>query len=242
MLGVGGAIVADSEARAEYREALLKGAFAKASSPDLAAAQFDLIETMRFSPDEGLPHLERHLARMKHSAQELGFLFDRHQARNQLHALCFTVEKPSRVRLLAARSGAIGIDVQDIGEAWLEPARSIVLPLPVDPGDWRLRHKTTDRGFYEDGQRVAQDRGAQEALFVREDGLLTEGCITTLFVERDGIMLTPPASLGLLPGVLRQSLIETGEAREAELRIEDLENGFLLGNAVRGLMKAQLAS
>ncbi|MDG6080122.1 aminodeoxychorismate synthase component I [Erythrobacter litoralis] len=242
VLGVGGAIVADSEARGEYREALLKGAFAKASSPDLAAAQFDLIETMRFSPEEGLPHLERHLARMKSSAQELGFLFDRHQARNQLHALCFTVEKPSRVRLLAARSGAIAVDVQDIEEAWPEPARCVVLPLPVDPGDWRLRHKTSDRGFYEAGRHIAAERGVEEALFVREDGLLTEGCITTLFVERDGMLLTPPTSLGLLPGVLREALIESGQAREAELRIEDLENGFLIGNAVRGLMKAELAS
>ncbi len=242
VLGVGGAIVADSDADAERREALLKGAFARASSPDLAAAQFDLIETMRFTPEEGLAFLEQHLARLKRSAQELGFLFDRHQARNQLHALCFTVEKPSRVRLLAARSGAIAIDVQDLGAAWPDPARCIVLPLPVDAGDWRLRHKTSDRGFYEDGRRVAEGVGAQEALFVRADGLLTEGCITSLFVERDGMLLTPPAGRGLLPGVLRQSLLESGKAREADMRIEDLEDGFLIGNAVRDLMKAQLAS
>ncbi len=241
VLGVGGAIVADSEPHAEWREALLKGAFARASSPELSAAQFDLIETMRFTPDDGFAHLEAHLDRMKRSAQELGFLFDRHDALNRLHALCFTVERPSRVRLLAARSGAIAIDVQDLGEAWPEPARCIVLPLPVDPGDWRLRHKSSDRTFYEDGLRVAQDMRAHEALFVREDGLLTEGCITNLFVEREGVLLTPPSRLGLLPGVLRQSLLESGKAREAELTIENLEDGFLIGNALRGLMKAQLA-
>ena len=242
VLGVGGAIVADSQAHAEYREALVKGAFAKASAPDFGAAQFDLIETMRFTPEEGLAHLEAHLLRMKRSAQELGFAFDRHEARNQLHALCFTIERPSRVRLLAARSGAIAIDVQDLGAPWPEPAQCIVLPLPVDPGDWRLRHKTSDRGFYENGQTVAHEAGAQEALFVREDGLLTEGCVTNLFIERGGVLLTPPARLGLLPGVLRQALIESGEARETELRIGDLQDGFLIGNAVRGLMKAQLAS
>ena len=242
VLGVGGAIVADSEAQSEYREALLKGAFARASSPELGAAQFDLIETMRFDPESGFAFLEQHLSRLRNSAHELGFIFDRHQARNQLQALCFFVEHPSRVRLLASRSGAIAIDVQDLGDPWPEPARCIVLPLPVDTGDWRLRHKTTDRSFYEDGRRVAEQSEAQEALFVREDGLLTEGCITTVFVERDGMLLTPPAQLGLLPGVLRQSLIESGKACEAELRIEDLEGGFLIGNAVRGLMKAQLAS
>ena len=179
--------------------------------------------------------------RMKTSAAELGFSFDRHEARNQLHALCFVLEKPSRIRLLASRSGAIALEAQDMPEVWPEPAQCIVLPLPVDPGDWRLRHKTTDRGFYEDAQRVAHSHGAQEALFVREDGLLTEGCVTNIFVRGEGdVLLTPPASLGLLPGVFRQTLLDEGEAREAELRIEDLENGFYLGNALRLMMDAKL--
>ena len=241
VLGVGGAIVADSEPRAEWREALLKGAFARSSSPACRAAQFDLIETMRFTPDKGIAQLEMHLQRMKDSAAELGFSFDRHEARNQLHALCFVLEQPSRVRLLAARSGAIALEARDLPQAWPEPARCIVLPLPVDPGDWRLRHKTTDRGFYEDAQRVAHSHGAQEALFVREDGLLTEGCVTNIFVEDgDGGLLTPPARLGLLPGVYRRTLIEQGRVREADLRIEDLDKGFYLGNALRLLMKATL--
>ncbi|MEX0342987.1 MAG: aminodeoxychorismate synthase component I [Erythrobacter sp.] len=241
VLGVGGAIVADSEARREWHEALLKGAFARASSPDHRAAQFDLIETMRFTPERGIAFLEAHLMRMKTSAAELGFSFDRHEARNQLHALCFVLEKPSRVRLLASRSGEIALEAQDMPDAWPDPASCILLPLPVDPGDWRLRYKTTDRGFYEDAQRVARQHGAQEALFVREDGLLTEGCVTNIFVRgEDGVLLTPPASLGLLPGVFRQTLLGEGKAREAELHIEDLENGFYLGNALRLMIDAKL--
>ena len=240
VLGVGGAIVADSESRTEWREALLKGAFASKSSPGHRAAQFDLIETLRFTPEEGIPLLERQLERMKASAAELGFSFDRHDARNQMHACCFVLDKPSRVRLLAARSGALVLEAQEMPEAWPEPAECIILPLPVDPGDWRLYHKTTDRGFYEDAQAVARRNGAHEALFVREDGLLTEGAITNIFVERDGVLLTPPASLGLLPGVLRQSLIDEGRAREAELTLADIEDGFFLANSLRGLMPARL--
>ncbi|SFO85058.1 aminodeoxychorismate synthase component I [Qipengyuania nanhaisediminis] len=240
VLGVGGAIVADSEARTEWREAILKGAFARASSPDHRAAQFDLIETMRFSPDEGIAYLEEHLLRMKESAGELGFSFDRHEARNQLHALCFVVEKPSRIRLLASRSGALALEVQDMPAPWPEPAKCIVMPMPVDPGDWRLRHKTTDRSFYEDAQAVARRHGAQECLLVREDGLVTEGCVTNIFVERDGVLLTPPAHLGLLPGVLRQTLLAEGRAKEAELTISDLEDGFFLGNALRQMVRAEL--
>ena len=71
---------------------------------------------------------------------------------------------------------------------------------------------------------------------------MTEGCITNLFVERDGRLLTPPAQLGLLPGVLRRSLIEAGRAVEAELTLDDLKDGFLIGNAVRGLVPARLLS
>ena len=115
-----------------------------------------------------------------------------------------------------------------------------MLRLPVDNGDWRLRHKSSDRGFYETALAAAQTAGASEALLLRDDGLLTEGSFTSLFVERDGQLLTPPARLGLLPGVLRASLLGSGRAVEAELTLDDLAAGFFIGNAVRGLVKARL--
>jgi para-aminobenzoate synthetase/4-amino-4-deoxychorismate lyase len=111
----------------------------------------------------------------------------------------------------------------------------------VDTGDWRLRHKTTDRGFYDAALQTAKAQGASEALFVRPDGLVTEGSICNLFVKRGGKLLTPPASLGLLPGVLRRQLLDQEQAEEAELTLDDLAGGFLVGNALRGLTPARLA-
>ena len=76
---------------------------------------------------------------------------------------------------------------------------------------------------------------------MRGDGLVTEGSWTSIFVEGpDGVLLTPPFTLGLLPGVLREHLIAEGRAREAELTLDDLTNGFWIGNALRGLMRAEL--
>jgi para-aminobenzoate synthetase/4-amino-4-deoxychorismate lyase len=112
-------------------------------------------------------------------------------------------------------------------------------PLPVEPEDFRLRHKTSDRRFYDEAREAA---GALEVVFVDREGFLTEGSFTNLFVERGGRLLTPPLGRGLLPGVLREVLLEEGRAEEADLQAEDLEEGFFVGNAVRGLVPAVLAT
>lgn len=232
-IGVGGGIVADSQADAEWDEAMAKAAFLGHE-----ARVFDLIETMAFDPLDGLPLVERHLARMKASAAALGFRFDRHGARNELQAATFRLRRKAKVRLMLAASGALAIEVSALPEAPAGPLRVAAVPLPVDTADVRLRHKTSDRAFYD---RARREGGGDEAVFLTPDGLLTEGSFTSIFVERDGVLLTPPATLGLLPGVLRAELIEEGRAAEAELRVGDLAGGFLLGNAVRGLMPATLA-
>jgi para-aminobenzoate synthetase/4-amino-4-deoxychorismate lyase len=245
VLGIGSAIVADSDPMSERRECEVKAGFLRRLAPGLAAPQCDLIETMRFEPDTGIALLEDHLARMKASAATLGFTFDRHALRNQIQALCFELDAPAKVRLLVARSGASALETAPLPTPLAEPVKVAALPHPLDPSDWRLAHKTSDRGFYEDALAAARGLGAEEALLVRGaevgGGLVTEGSWTSVFVEgADGVLVTPPTALGLLPGVLRASLIAQGRAREGELTLDDLAKGFLIGNALRGLMKAVL--
>lgn len=199
---------------------------------------FDLIEIMAFDPVEGMPLVERHLERMKRSAEALGFAFDRHAARNELQAATFRLRGAARVRLLLAASGAIAIEVAAVPDAPAGPLRVAVVPLPVPADDMRLRHKTSDRSFYDAARRAS---GADEVVFATAEGWLTEGSRTHLFVERSGVLETPAACLGLLPGVLRAELLETGRALEADLTRADLAGGFLLGNALHGLMPATLA-
>jgi para-aminobenzoate synthetase/4-amino-4-deoxychorismate lyase len=230
-LGLGSGVVADSRMEEEWRECLAKGRFVA------DRRTFDLIETMRFDPEEGIALLERHIARMGASARALDFAFDRHLARNELQAATFMLTAPARVRLLLARSGMMAIEIGPMPPVVVEPVNVAIVPLPVDASDFRLRHKTTDRAFY-DQARIAS--GAFEVVFADEAGFLTEGSIGNVFVEREGKLLTPPLSQGLLPGVLRDELIATGQAAEAPLTREDVRNGFLIGNAVRGLLRAVL--
>jgi para-aminobenzoate synthetase/4-amino-4-deoxychorismate lyase len=241
VLGIGSAIVADSEALAERRECEVKAGFLRRAAPGLTAPQCDLIETMRFEPDSGIALLEPHLARMKASAEALGFAFDRHGLRNQIQALCFELDAPAKVRLLVSRSGASALETAPLPAALPEPVKVAALPHPLDPSDWRLMHKTSDRGFYEDALAAARSLGAEEAVLVRADGHVTEGSWTTIFANGpDGVLLTPPTYFGLLPGVLREQLIAEGKAREAALTLADLAGGFWIGNALRGLMRAAL--
>ncbi|MCJ1961134.1 aminodeoxychorismate synthase component I [Novosphingobium mangrovi (ex Hu et al. 2023)] len=244
-LGVGSAIVADSQSLPEWRECLVKGGFVRGSGTQGSGkapspARFDLIETMRFTPDEGIPLLEMHLERMKASAAALGFVFDRHAVRNAIQALCFDAAQAAKLRLVTARSGAYALELAPLPETPSEPIVAAAVRIPVDSSDWRLAHKTSDRAFYEASLALAREAGAGEALLLRDDGRVTEGSFTNIFVERGGVLLTPPATLGLLPGVLRRSLLESGRAQEADLTLDDLVDGFFLGNAVRGLFPARL--
>jgi 4-amino-4-deoxychorismate lyase/para-aminobenzoate synthetase/4-amino-4-deoxychorismate lyase len=204
----------------------------------LADGRFDLLETMAFDPHEGLRLLDRHLARLKASADALGFSFDRHAVRNELQAATFRLRGASRVRLLVSRGGAVAIEVRD-HRTWPQAIVPVaVVPRGAPADDPRLLHKTTDRSLYRDALRRG---GTFEVLLTDADGFLTEGCFSTLFVERGDKLVTPPASRGLLPGILRQSLIDMGEAIEGDLRIADLERGFFIGNAARGMVAATLA-
>ncbi len=232
LMGLGSGIVADSRAADEWRECLAKGAFV--SNPDRS---FDLIETMRFDPHDGIFEFERHLARMKRSADALGFAFDRHGARNELQAATFRLREPRKVRLLLSPTGAVAIEVRPLPSGPAKAAAVAIAPLPVARDDFRLFHKTSDRAFYDDACAAS---GAFEVVFEDEAGFLTEGTFSNIFVQREALLVTPPLSRGLLPGILRERLIASGEAIEGDLIAADLVHGFYIGNAVRGLVPAVL--
>jgi para-aminobenzoate synthetase/4-amino-4-deoxychorismate lyase len=76
---------------------------------------------------------------------------------------------------------------------------------------------------------------------LNERGELTEGAISNVFVEKEGVLLTPPVMCGLLAGVERRHLLATRtDARECVLREQDLwsADAVWLANAVRGLRRA----
>ncbi len=231
-IGLGSGVVADSDAASEWAECLAKGAFL-----DRAARPFDLIETMRWEPGEGLLRLDLHLARLKASARYHGFPFDAHVFGNLLQQAVGGQPGALRVRLLLSASGEMAAHTSAAPDTPAEPVSVRLATLPVAANDMRLAHKTTDRAFYDDARG-----NSFEVAFVSADGHVTEGSFTNIFVERNDKLLTPPLDHGLIPGVLRAELLAGGRAIEAPLTPADLSQDFLIGNSLRGLLRARLVT
>jgi para-aminobenzoate synthetase/4-amino-4-deoxychorismate lyase len=233
-LGVGGGIVADSTAGAEWAECLLKAGFLRECDPGL-----QLIETMR-REGGSYPLLSGHLARLRRSAAWFGFPLDEEAVVRALAAQ--PAEGSWRIRLTLDKAGTVAVGAAPLAA---EPAVARLASLSADRIDSRdpLRgHKTTSRQLYDAALRsLPAGSPVFDVLFVNERGEIAEGARTNVFVERGGILLTPPLASGALPGVLRAELLANGQATESVLFPEDLANGFCLGNALRGLVPATLA-
>ena len=195
-----------------------------------------VIETMRQEPDGTIALWPLHLVRLRRDCAAVGFPLDEEAL---TAALTDRPETTTRLRLTVDAAGGI------------ETTRA---PLPPNPPFWRiaiadirlrstdpwLRIKTSHRPAY-DAARAMLAPGIDEALLLNEGGEVCEGTITNLFLSRDSQLLTPRLAAGLLPGVLRESLIAGGEAVEAELYPDGLRDGALyMGNALRGLIPATL--
>ena len=237
--GIGGGIVWDSDADAEYEEALSKAAILTKKMPE-----FQLLETMLWEDGE-IFLLERHLKRLAESAEYFDFKFDREKICDHLRILPVLsevegrIEKKSRVRLLLNKDGTFQTQTFQIkrGAQAITPAKTAstlaIAKEPVDSGDVFLYHKTTNRGVYE---RAKGDfPNTDDVLLYNERGEVTESCIANVVVELDGRKVTPPVSCGLLAGTLRDNLLESGEIEEGVLTLDDIEraDSIWLINSVR---------
>ena len=151
----------------------------------------------------------------------------------------------SKVRLLLDSDGAVHIADEPLPNinGPVQPGRVRIASQSTDPTDPMLFHKTTHRPVYAEAFKSATEAGFNEVLFLNNRGEVTEGAISTIFVERDGKWLTPPAECGLLAGVYRRHLLETRpEIEERVLSIEDLRQAdtIYLANAVRGLRRVEI--
>ena len=196
-----------------------------------------VFETMRAEPDGRIALWPLHLDRLRAGCAAVGFALDEARVLTVLAGL--PRGRVLRARLAVDAAGQVALTHQPLPpnpDLW----RIVVSDLRLDSGDPWLRVKTSRRPVY-DRARATLPAGVDEAILLNERGEVCEGTITSLFLRQGARLLTPPLSCGLLPGVLRRSLVEAGRAKEARLMPDNLRDGeILMGNALRGLIPARL--
>jgi para-aminobenzoate synthetase/4-amino-4-deoxychorismate lyase len=243
-MGVGAGIVLDSVAASEWDECKVKAGFATGND-----AGFALFETMRATRAGGVAHLDRHLARLVHSAAELGMKFDAASILEHVNAyLPQLSDGEHRVKVSLDAAGQVTVGGGPLIPLPQSPVTLLLADehghAPTDADDPLLRYKTTRREPYDRAWRAAETQGAFDMLFFNTRGELTEGGRSNVFVKRDGQWWTPPLSSGLLPGVMRAVVLADPQwhAGERVLTRDDLLHAedLMICNALRGPLRATL--
>lgn len=233
--GVGGGIVWDSDTDDEYEECLHKARVLTDPAPD-----YSLIESLRWSADEGYWLLDYHLRRLSDSSDYFDFPYDEPRVRSELERMARTLPNvPHKVRLVLARDGSLASDAAPL-TAQMTPLRLRLAASPVDSGNRMLFHKTTERAVYDAALEARGD--ADDVLLWNERGEITETCVANVVVQLEGEQLTPPLDCGLLAGTYRQYLLDRGSVRERVIHIDDLRRAQAIYrvNSVRGGQACEL--
>ena len=198
-----------------------------------------LIETFGWWPWDGARHAELHLERMEHSANAMGLEFPIVKAIGLIDGL--SGDFPLRCRLTLSAKDELDLATANLPELSTGVWRLGLASERLQSDNPLLRHKTSHRPLYDKARSALGDL-ADEVVFLNERDELCEGTITNLFLDMgDEVLLTPALPCGLLPGILRQVMIESGRAQEAVLTLDDLRsaNRIFAGNSLRGLIPAR---
>lgn len=212
---VGGAIVWDSVVRDEWLEAFTKTKFLN--------SDFKIIETL----NHDTPYFDKHIARMKKTAEYYGFPFDIKKFP--------TVTGSGIFRILLDKKGNFEVECKELQIC--QSDKVSISSITVNSNDDFLQHKTTYRPYYYVDYEEYYDE-----LFFNEKGELTEGSRTNVILELEGKLYTPPIKCGLLNGIFRQQLLDEGKCIEKILYKKDLfiASAIYCVNSVRGIKKVHL--
>jgi branched-chain amino acid aminotransferase len=104
----------------------------------------------------------------------------------------------------------------------------VLCPFRQNPTDPTCGHKTTSYHPRLLALNLAHQRRAAEALWFTTDSRLAEGCVSNVFLVKDGTLYTPPVETPVLPGIARKAVCRLAKEQSVELVEKDLYIGDLL--------------
>lgn len=203
----GGAIVWDSTAEDEWEETLTKTKFLQ--------TDYKLIET-------AIDDWQNHVARMKNSAQKLGFVWNENIEKVKVEGL---------TRVLLDKNGNFEVEKKELSPIM---SNKIKIGRKVNSNNPFLYHKTTIR--------ESKPNGIFDLIATNERGEITEGTFTNVAILQEGELFTPPIKCGLLGGTYRKKLLEEGLMKEKILYPKDLKTAekIFCFNSVRKMVEVEL--
>lgn len=230
--GVGGGITWDSTWESEYREVHQKAAVLYRKQ-----ARFKLITTGKIG-QKRLLFEDQHLKRLTKASRYFSFPFDPEELRQKIEEECQACDSHQdyRLRITISKSGE------------MELSRQILTPLSPSFCKAKLCLQEADLNqsftYFKTTHRPHLSLGEQEKIYHNKSGELLETSIGNLVLKINGKLYTPPTSLGILPGIYRQHLLDIGQVDEKVLTLADLNQAEAVYgcNAVRGLYELKVNS
>jgi len=197
---------------------------------------YGLFETMRAYQGH-IFRLDRHLTRLRRSAQSLGLIhsiLNVVEGKQSLEVACLTTLeanklKDARLRLtVSAGEGDMTPDPSTCSSPTVLVTAQSLVPLP--PEKYESGFKAALSSLRRNSQSplsrlkstcymenilarmAARAAGCDEAILLNEQGYLAEGSTTNIFLASNGELITPSLEGGVLPGITREAVLEIARA------------------------------
>ncbi len=249
-LGIGSAIVFDSNTKNEFQECKLKSNFFNKNNK---FKKFNLIETVLWDKNilddqvsqNGFFLLKYHLQRLQKSAEYFNFQFDKSLIEKELKNTCQKLNKKFKykIKILLSKNGNYKIFAKRIIQSNNNLKKIILSNKIVNNSNIFLYHKTTNRNFYDNEYIKYKKQGYFDVLFKNQKNQITETSRANIFLEVDGNLITPAKSCGLLEGTYRRFILETKKnVFQKNIYEKDLYNAenIFVTNSVIGIKKVQI--
>ncbi|MGA9634973.1 MAG: aminotransferase class IV [Solirubrobacterales bacterium] len=180
--------------------------------------------------------LGEHLDRMERSAAGIDLPLDRTAFEPEIAALLAEFgTNDGQLRLVATRGGR-RLAFTEVLPPYAERERIRVISLTYAPTGMLDGVKSLSYAANMKAIRLAESRGADDALLVRPDGIVLEAPTSTVFwATADGKLRTPGLEVGILASITRERLIRELEVEEGAFSLDDLlsANEAFLASTVR---------
>jgi branched-chain amino acid aminotransferase len=197
---------------------------------------YGLFETMRAYHGH-IFRLDRHLARLRRSAQSLGLMHSiltTDEGKQTLKAACVATLaanklKDARLRLtVSAGEGDMAPDPSTCSSPTVLITAQNLVPLPPEKYESGFKamlsplrrnsqsplSRLKSTCYMENilARMAVRSAGCDEAILLDEQGYLAEGSTTNIFLVSKGVLITPSLEIGVLPGITREAVLEIARA------------------------------